>query len=169
MRSSLICRTHKALCSQMCRSSIPYTPRGLCRHSETAGKTIKGKGINSSEDDSYNFLDTYFGEKYRFTHTEEGISSVVACKHLDPYTPSIVYSHLLMPNLFACPVDSLEQAKKAKKETPDMCDFCATSGHSIFSEYMVSAGAMIIHGNVCVPCLEKQIKSVDKAKDRYKE
>jgi hypothetical protein len=136
---------------------------------ETTKETVKGKGVNNNEDDSYNFLDTYFGEKYKFTQTEEGIKSVVACKHLDPYTPSIVYSHLLMPNLYACPVDSLEQAKKAKKETPDMCDFCATSGHSIFSEFMASAGAMIIHGNVCVPCMEKQIESVDKAKERYKE
>ncbi len=146
---------------------------GATAHAESilkeTSEVIKGKGVYNNDDTPYHFLDTYFGEKYKFTQTDEGLRSVVACKHLDPYTPSIVYSHLLTPKLYACSVDSLEQAKKAKKMTPDMCDFCATFGHSIFSEFMTSIGSMIIHGNVCVPCLEKHIESVDKAKDRYKE
>jgi hypothetical protein len=145
---------------------------GAATHAESilriAGETVKGKAIHNDDDAPYNFLDTYFGQKYKFTQTDEGLRSVISCKHLDPYVPSIIYSHMLMPKLYACSVDSLEQSKKAKNMTPDMCDFCATSGHSIFSEFMTSIGPMIIHGNVCVPCLEKHIKSVDVAKERYK-
>lgn len=120
-----------------------------------------------NSDEPYNFLDTFFGEKYKFTKTKEGMNKVISCKHIID-TPSIIYSNILFPHLFSCAADNLEAAQKAAKKFPDKCDFCETNGHSIFSEFVTTTGPMIINGNVCVPCLEKQKISVDKARQKQK-
>ena len=105
------------------------------------------------------FIDTFYGQKYLYL--TKGTFPVF-CKHLDKKTPSIVYSMLADPTKVWCMDCMIKNCAKRVKEFPSTCDSCETDGHTIFSETVVQAGAMLINGNVCVPCRDRHSISVKK-------
>lgn len=102
------------------------------------------------------FLDTYYGQKYRYLKER----APKFCVHCDPKLPKPYYSLLARPDVLWCINCIIVEAQKRAIEYPSTCDACDTDGHTIFSETVAQFGNIIINANVCLPCREKHSKSM---------
>lgn len=109
-----------------------------------------------------NFHETYLGSKFVWMRSFEDYkaSNLQHCGHVDMSAPDIWFITFWNPFILFCSSCVGPYLQSESMQANDICDYCKTSGLTIFHETNIQTGPFMVFGNICTDCHNKQEKDV---------